>query len=66
MCMLGDRVCSDRTPCAAHDRWASLCAAIHEPLRATTIADLLDDSPHAGQHAAGADAGTQGRAAVAA
>ncbi|HEX6037029.1 Rrf2 family transcriptional regulator [Longimicrobium sp.] len=66
MCMLGDRPCSALTPCAAHVRWAQVQGAIHAPLRTTSIADLLDDSPREGLHAAGMDAGTHGPAAVAA
>lgn len=65
-CMLGGRPCSARTPCAAHVRWTELQGALRAPLRTTSIADLLDDSPREGQHTAGADAGTHGRAAAAA
>jgi Rrf2 family iron-sulfur cluster assembly transcriptional regulator len=64
-CMLGDRPCSESTPCAAHLRWSAVQCAMRTPLRTTSIADLLD-VPRAGQHTAGADAGTHGRAAVAA
>lgn len=66
MCMLGDRPCHERTPCRAHVQWTALGQAMRAPLQATTLADLLTESPHAGRHAAGADAGTSGRAAAAA
>jgi Rrf2 family protein len=65
ICMLGDRPCSARTPCAAHVRWMQVQGAMHAPLRSTSIADLLD-SPRAGQHTAGVHAGTHGPAAFAA
>jgi Rrf2 family protein len=65
MCMLGGRPCSETTPCAAHLRWTAVQCAMRAPLRTTSIADLLD-SPRLGQHTAGVDAGTHGRAAVAA
>jgi Rrf2 family transcriptional regulator, iron-sulfur cluster assembly transcription factor len=65
-CMLGDRPCNAQRPCAAHLRWTEVQGAIRAPLRTTSIADLLDDSPREGLHAAGAHAGTHGRAAVAA
>lgn len=64
-CMLGDRPCSERTPCAAHVRWTAVQCAMRAPLHTTSIADLLD-SPRMGQPVAGTDAGTHGRAAVAA
>lgn len=64
-CMLGDRPCSARTPCSAHEQWTAVQAAMRAPLRATTLADLLD-SPHAGLGTAGDRAGTHGQTAAAA
>lgn len=64
-CMLGDRPCNERTPCAAHVRWTAVQCAMRAPLRTTSIADLLEP-PRVGQPLAGGDAGTHGRAAAAA
>jgi Rrf2 family protein len=64
LCLLGDRPCDGRAPCAAHARWTSVCERLRAPLRATTLADLLD--PHAPELEAGALAGIHGRAARAA
>lgn len=64
-CMLGDRPCSAQSPCAAHVRWTAVQGAMQAPLRTTSIADLLDDSPREGLHTAGTDAGTHGRATAA-
>lgn len=41
MCLLGGRPCSDRTPCAAHDRWKSVEAEARAPLERTCVAALL-------------------------
>lgn len=41
VCMLGDRPCSDHAPCSAHAGWLALREAVDEPLRRTSIADLL-------------------------
>ncbi len=53
VCLLGDRPCSDATPCAAHGQWKRLCAEIAAPLARTTLADLLSsevpESPSAGR-----------------
>ena len=40
-CLLGGRMCDPRTPCEAHFRWVAVRDAAREPLRSTTIADLL-------------------------
>jgi Rrf2 family protein len=64
VCLLGDRPCDALAPCAAHARWTSVCDQLRAPLRATTIADLLD--PQAVTLDAGALAGIHGRAARAA
>jgi Rrf2 family protein len=43
VCLLGDRPCTARRPCAVHHRWTAVQAAMDAPLRETTIADLLQD-----------------------
>lgn len=63
VCLLGDRPCDGRAPCAAHARWASVCDQLRAPLRATTIADLLD--PQTATLDADALAGIHGRTACA-
>lgn len=40
-CLLGGRACDPHNPCDAHYRWAALRDAAREPLRRTTIADLV-------------------------
>ncbi|NIP78790.1 MAG: Rrf2 family transcriptional regulator [Gemmatimonadetes bacterium] len=42
MCLVGNARCSDRTPCALHGRWKKVSNRVWEPLRSTTLADLLD------------------------
>ncbi|MFL5384106.1 MAG: RrF2 family transcriptional regulator [Longimicrobiaceae bacterium] len=64
-CLLGDRPCDGRAPCAAHARWAAVCAQLRAPLRATTLADLLAGDPCVNLEA-GATAGVHGRTAKAA
>jgi Rrf2 family protein len=39
-CLLGDR-CDAGRPCAAHEQWVEVTAAMAEPLRRTMVADLL-------------------------
>lgn len=51
MCLLGGVPCSDRTPCEAHRVWTAVKAEGREPMRRTTLADLL-----AGRLPDGADA----------
>ena len=43
-CLLGARQCDGTNPCAAHHAWTRMTAAAREPLRTTTIADLLVDA----------------------
>lgn len=40
-CLLGGRPCDAVEPCVAHDQWVEVTRAIADPLRRTTIADLL-------------------------
>ncbi len=44
-CVLGQRVCSDRTACAAHERWKPIKEATNAFLRETTVAQLVP-APH--------------------
>ena len=49
LCLLGGRPCNEAEPCAAHDRWVEMWRQSMEPLRHTTLADLLGDAtPAAG------------------
>lgn len=41
LCLLGGRFCDPDVPCAAHDRWVALWEQSLDPLRRTTLADLL-------------------------
>lgn len=40
-CLLGQKVCSDATACAAHDRWKEVGESISGFFRQTTLAQLL-------------------------
>ncbi|HSJ25317.1 MAG TPA: Rrf2 family transcriptional regulator [Longimicrobiales bacterium] len=54
ICLLGDRPCNSRRPCAAHHRWTAVTQAMKAPLEETTIADLLQDADSvAGRRTAG-------------
>lgn len=44
-CLLGGRACDPANPCAAHFRWVAVRDAAREPLRTTTIAELVDSRP---------------------
>ena len=41
MCLLGERPCSERTPCRAHHRWVRTRREARVAFERTTIADLL-------------------------
>lgn len=43
-CLLGGRSCDPRNPCQAHFRWIAVRDSAKEPLRTTTIAELLSGS----------------------
>lgn len=43
-CLLGARPCDATDPCRAHEHWTRMTTAAREPLRTTTIADLLADA----------------------
>lgn len=40
-CVLGRSVCSDASPCPAHDRWKGISDSVHSFFRTTTVGDLL-------------------------
>jgi len=40
-CLLGTGLCDSSRPCDAHHNWKRVTTAAREPLRTTTIADLL-------------------------
>ena len=42
-CLLGRPQCGDRSPCAAHVRWAALSESLQGFFGGTTIADLMAD-----------------------
>jgi Rrf2 family protein len=42
-CLLGRVACSDRHPCAAHERWKRASGTVAAFFRDTTVADLLAD-----------------------
>ena len=39
-CLLGRPDCSDRNPCAAHDRWKATAEKVANFFRSTTVADV--------------------------
>ena len=41
VCLMGRAQCSDRTPCAAHERWKLAQEGVLTFFRQTTVADLL-------------------------
>lgn len=46
MCLLGEKPCSDRTPCEAHHRWVRTRREARAAFERTTLADLLGgDAP---------------------
>jgi Rrf2 family iron-sulfur cluster assembly transcriptional regulator len=44
MCLIDNTRCSDRRPCALHGRWKKVSDRVWEPLRSTTLSDLLAGS----------------------
>ena len=42
-CLIGGRPCNPEQPCAAHFRWLAVREAARDPLRSTTVADLIAD-----------------------
>jgi Rrf2 family protein len=44
-CLLGRAVCSDRAPCAAHQRWQAVTTTVRDFYRTTTVATLLAGTP---------------------
>lgn len=47
-CLLGNQVCTDRTPCVAHAAWRETAERMTTFFRSTTVADILDrdDATH--------------------
>ncbi len=43
-CLVSSARCSERTPCHLHARWKVVSNQVWNPLRSTTIADLLNSS----------------------
>ena len=43
-CLVSSARCSERTPCHLHARWKTVSNQVWNPLRRTTVADLLDGS----------------------
>lgn len=43
ICLMGDRPCDPAAPCVAHDRWMQVKERVLEPLRGTSIAELVAD-----------------------
>ena len=41
-CVMGSKVCSDRTACVAHARWKPISESVMAFLKETTVAELLD------------------------
>lgn len=41
-CLLGDRPCDAGNPCDAHHCWSSMARRVREPLRTTSVSDLLN------------------------
>ena len=41
-CLLGDRPCDSDNPCSAHHCWSGMARRVREPLRTTSVADLLN------------------------
>ncbi len=44
-CLLGRPECSDRSPCAAHERWRSVSQQVTRFFDETTVGDLLSEGP---------------------
>ena len=42
-CLVSSEKCSERNPCHLHARWKTVSNRVWEPLRKTTVADLLND-----------------------
>ena len=43
-CLLGRPACSDRQPCAAHEKWKRTAESVASFFRETTVADLLEET----------------------
>jgi Rrf2 family protein len=47
-CMFGGDGCTDKNPCAMHDRWATVREKYLEMLKTTRLIDLLPTARHRG------------------
>lgn len=41
VCLLGNRKCDRRRPCAAHDRWEQMTVPVAQFFATTTVADMI-------------------------
>ncbi|HEX6590028.1 MAG TPA: Rrf2 family transcriptional regulator [Longimicrobiales bacterium] len=57
-CLLGGRACDPSNPCAAHFRWVAVREASKEPLRTTTIAELVGHGTKPAEKTPAADGAT--------
>ena len=44
-CLVSSARCSERDPCHLHARWKTVSHQVWNPLRTTTVADLLEGGP---------------------
>jgi Rrf2 family transcriptional regulator, iron-sulfur cluster assembly transcription factor len=44
-CLMGDRKCDRKRPCAAHERWGRFKESLAASLQQTTLADMLTPLP---------------------
>ena len=44
-CLVSSARCSERDPCHLHARWKTVSNQVWNPLRSTTVADLLEGGP---------------------
>ncbi|KAA0230800.1 Rrf2 family transcriptional regulator [candidate division KSB1 bacterium] len=50
-CVLGFPACSDKNPCATHQKWAELREGISDMLKSRNIADMAQDMKQSKYHA---------------
>lgn len=44
-CVMGDRICDERSPCALHDRWAIASSPLAELLQTVTVGAVARSAP---------------------
>lgn len=42
VCLLGNRLCNHREPCAAHEKWEEMAQPFRKFFEATTVADMIE------------------------